>query len=202
MSPEEIKRYFERYGSRRERTIVIVDFGNVFKWYANLKWPIGIQQLGQLVKNFSTGKKFLRRFYYGEDYGPDERSRIVDPRSKAIFDMAQMNGFEIIKKRVKYIHDSNYEGGFARKCDLDVEMVVDLIREQKQYDTIVLFSGDGDLAYGLRYLKNESGKSSIIFGARNHVGREMYDAKSDGVVEDIFYADDFEYRLNKDRFRH
>jgi len=31
MSPEEIKKYLNGYVSRRERTMVIVDFGNVEK---------------------------------------------------------------------------------------------------------------------------------------------------------------------------
>ena len=37
--------------------------------------------------------------------------------------------------------------------------------------------------------------------ARGHIGREVIDAKRDGVIEEILYADDFEYRLNMDRSR-
>ncbi len=40
-----------------------------------------------------------------------------------------------------------------------------------------------------------------MFGARDHIGREMIDAKARGTVSDIFYADDFEYRLNMNRHR-
>jgi len=201
MNQSEIAKYFKDFESKRERTIVIVDFGNVFKWYASLKWPVGIQQLGQLVKNFSTGKKFLRRFYYGSDYGPNEKRPVFDPRSKANLDMAKMNGFEIQTKPVKYIRDKNYEGGFARKCDLDVEITVDLIRERDNYDTIILFSGDGDLMYAIRFLKENFQKECFVFGARDHIGREIFDCKKEGIIKDVFYAEDFEYRLNKDRFR-
>jgi hypothetical protein len=35
--------------------------------------------------------------------------------------------------------------GFEKKCDLDIEMAVDLIKERDNYDTAVMFSG------GLRY---------------------------------------------------
>lgn len=38
-------------------------------------------------------------------------------------------------------------------------------------------------------------------GARGHIGREVVDAKTSRIVTEILYADDFEYRLNMDRFR-
>jgi len=83
----------------------------------------------------------------------------------------------------------------------NVEMTVDLIREKDNYDTIIIFSGDGDLMYAIRYLNENFGKHCMVFGARNHIGREVFDAKTEGVLEDVLYAEDFEYRLNKDRFK-
>ena len=80
-------------------------------------------------------------------------------------------------------------------------MAVDLIRERDNYDTIMLFSGDGDLVTALNYLKEEYSKKAIVMSARGHMGREIIDAKRDGIVDEILYADDFEYRLNMDRFR-
>jgi uncharacterized LabA/DUF88 family protein len=99
------------------------------------------------------------------------------------------------------MHSHNNKTGFEKKCDLDVEMAVDLIRERDNYDTIVLFSGDGDLMYAVRYLKEKFEKHCIIFGVRDHIGREIFDAKNDGIVDDVLFAEDFEYRLNKDRFK-
>jgi uncharacterized LabA/DUF88 family protein len=198
MNKEEIKKFLESFISKRERTIVIVDFGNVEKWKNSLGWDIGIKELANLVKNFSYGKQFLRRFYYGADYGPNENSREIIQWSRIILEKAGMYRFEVIDKRVKYIHSSNNVHGFDKKCDLDVEMAVDLIRERDNYDTIVLFSGDGDLMYAIKYLKEMYGKFCFVFGVRGHVGREIYDAKKAGIVDDIFYAEDFEYRLKKD----
>jgi len=202
MNQSEIKVFLEAFQNQRkqERTIVIVDFGNVDKWKDSLKWKVGIKELGNLVKNFSLGRKFLRRFYYGSDYGNNERSHTISPWSDAILRMAKMNRFEIITKRVKYIHDLNHKTGFQKKCDMDVEMTIDLIKERDNYDTIVLFSGDGDLMCAIRYLNEEYGKHCIVFGARGHVGREIYDAKQEKIVDEVLYAEDFEYRLNKYRF--
>jgi hypothetical protein len=46
MNCEEIKKFFESFVSRRERTIVIIDFGNVEKWKNSLRWKVGIKELG------------------------------------------------------------------------------------------------------------------------------------------------------------
>jgi uncharacterized LabA/DUF88 family protein len=200
MTKNDIVLFLDLFATRRNRTIVIIDYGNVEKWKNSLRWRVGIKELATLVKNFSQGKEFLRRFYYGSDYGHDNSSTVMIEWSRAILQKATMNRFEVITKRVKYIHDSSNQSGFEKKCDLDVEMTVDLIKEQNNYDTIVLFSGDGDLMYAIRYLKEYCQKSCIVFGARDHIGREIFDAKTAGTVEEIFYAEDFEYRLSKDRF--
>ncbi|MBP9843192.1 MAG: NYN domain-containing protein [Candidatus Pacebacteria bacterium] len=199
MNQAEIKTFIDGYQNRRERTIVIVDFSNVEKWKKSLGWKIGIQELSRLVRNFSIGQQYLRRFYYGSDYGPKERSVTLTAWSAEILHRASMNRFEVVTKRVKYIHDKN--GSYEKKCDLDVEMTVDLIRERDNYDQAVIFSGDGDLVYAMRYLHDNFGKNFIVFGARGHTGSEVQDAPNEGIVSRILYADDFEYRLNMDRFR-
>lgn len=199
MSHDDIKSFLEEFSPKRDRTIVIVDYGNVEKWKHSLGWRVGIKELAELVKKFSFGKQPLRRFYYGADYGKNEKSGLLIPWSKAILEKAEMNRFVVIKKRVKYIHDPNNVNGFEKKCDLDVEMIVDLIKERDNYDTIVLFSGDGDLMCGMKYLYEEYKKSCIVFGARDHTGREIFDAQTAGYVTNIFYAEDFEYRLSLDR---
>lgn len=181
--------------------MVIVDYGNVEKWKNSLKWKVDIKQLANLVKNFSYGKQSLRRFYYGSDYGKDEKSTILSEWSRSILERAGWNRFEIITKRVKYIHSSDNKYGFEKKCDLDVEMTVDLIRERNNYDIIIIFSGDGDLMYAIKYLHEDYKKKCFVFGARGHMGREVYDAKNDGFIEEVLYANDFEYRLNNARFR-
>jgi hypothetical protein len=128
------------------------------------------------------------------------RGWLINVWSDKVLTTAEYNRFEIITKRVKYIHSKDSVHGFEKKCDLDVEMTVDLIRERGNYDTIILFSGDGDLMHVVRYLKDEYKKECYVFGARGHVGREVFDAYTNGYLIDILYAEDFEYRLNS-RYR-
>lgn len=201
MDREEIKKYLESFKNKKERTIVVVDFGNVEKWHKSTRWKVGIRELAKLTKHFSQGALFLRRFYYGADYGKKENSQTLSHWSKYILETARNNGFEVVDKRVKYIHSTNNIHGFEKKCDLDVEMAVDLIEERDNYDNIILFSGDGDLMRAIKYLKKSYNKNCVVMSARGHIGREVLDAKINGVVDKILFAEDFEYRLNMNRFK-
>jgi len=201
MDKTKIKQYLIDHESKKTRTIVIIDFGNVEKWKESLGWSIGVGQLANLVKSLTTGQKYLRRFYYGADYGPSESGTELTDWSRSMLEKAEAYSLQVVKKRVKYIHTGLQIQGYEyqKKCDLDVEMAIDLVRERDRYDTIVLFSGDGDLSYALRYMHDNYKKECIVFGARNHIGREMIDAKEKGVISEILYAEDFEYRLNLTR---
>ena len=200
MNQKEVKLLLDSFQTKQNRTIVVVDYGNVEKWKNSLGWIIGIKELGQLVKNFSKGNKELRKFYYGSDYGEKESSQIISGWSKAILEKAEMNRFEVKTKRVKYIHNPGNKFGFDKKCNFDVEIAVDLIKLKDLYDDIILFSGDGDLMYVIRYLREEYGKNCLVFGARDRVGREIFDSEKEHIIQDILFTEEFEYRLNKGRF--
>jgi uncharacterized LabA/DUF88 family protein len=195
MNHDEIRNFLSTWEPLRERTIVIVDFGNVEKWKESLGFPVGVRELARLTKVFSYGKRPLRRFYYGADYGKSEKSVTLSAFSAQILNSADMNGFEVIEKRVKYIHNPSNTYGYEKKCDLDVEMVVDLIEERENYDHIVLFSGDGDLVRALEYLHKEYRKRSTVMSARGHISREIIDANRSGIIDTLLYAEDFAHRL-------
>jgi uncharacterized LabA/DUF88 family protein len=199
MNKPEIKKFLDLLSKTKDRNIVIVDFANVDKWEDSLGWKVGISKLGQLNKYISQGRKYLRRFYYGEDYGPKDKSKVLSPWSDKILKQAQYSGFEIISKRVKYIPDDKYETKFIKKCNLDIEMAIDLIKEKDFYDTAIIFSGDGDMACVCEYIHKEFEKTVYIFGARDHVGKELIDCKDAGLIKDILFVEDFEYRLNLNR---
>lgn len=201
MNQKQIKEFLNKLAKTKDRNIIIIDFANVDRWEESLRWKIGIKKLGQLISNIAYGRKFLRRFYYGEDYGPKDKSTRLTKWSNQILTNAKYSAFEIVSKRVKYIPDDKYETGFIKKCNLDIEMAVDLIQENDNYDTAIIFSGDGDLAYVCRYIHNKFKKTIYVYGARDHIGKELIDAKSDGIIKDILFVEDFEYRLNLNRDR-
>lgn len=169
MSPREINNFLDAWSPKRERTIVIIDYANVDHWKDNLRWTIGIRELAALTKKFSSVKE-LRRFYYGSDFGPHTSSTTLEHWSQMILDGARYNNLTVVTKRVKYIHDGGRE---IKKANLDVEMTLDLIKMRRSYDHIVLFSGDGDMAYALKYVVGTYQKTACVFGARDSVGSEL-----------------------------
>ena len=201
MNHREIATFLQTLEKTKTRNIVIIDFANVDGWRDSLGWSVGLKQLGQLVSHMSYGKKFLRRFYYGEDYGPRDKSTRLTPWSAKIIQNARYSGFELITKRVKYIPDSKYATGYIKKCNLDIEMAIDLLRETANYDTAIIFSGDGDLAPLCTYLHDQLGKEIYMFGARDHVGKELIDAEKAKAIKQILFCEDFEYRLDLNRQR-
>ncbi|HLC44008.1 MAG TPA: NYN domain-containing protein [Patescibacteria group bacterium] len=196
MTKTEITKFIAKLEKTKTRNMVIVDFANVDRWQESLGWAISIKKLAQLVKHFASGSKFLRRFYYGSDYGPKDKNTKLLPWSEKMLTSANYNGFEIITKRVKYIPDSRYQTGFIKKCNLDVEMAIDMIKEADNYDTGIIFTGDGDMASVAEYLAQNFKKDFYVFAARNHIGREIIDAKKKRIIKDILFVEDFEYRLS------
>lgn len=202
MNKREIQSFLDAFEEKKYRTIVIIDYANVEKWKYSLKWDVGIRELAKFVKHLSVGKKYLRRCYYGSDYGNRKNTSktYLLKNSKGIIQSIENNGFTLVTKSVKYIRNREANSGFIKKCDLDVEMVLDLIKEIEGYDQIILFSGDGDLMLAIKYLYNYFGKEAYVFGARNHIGREVFDARKEKYIKRLFFVEDFQYRLDSKRF--
>lgn len=69
-----------------------------------------------------------------------------------------------------------------RKCDFDVEITRDALNEIDNYDTLLLFSGDGDY-FALTEDLIRKGKKVIIVFAKGHKGKEY-----DTIKSSLFYA--------------
>lgn len=64
-----------------------------------------------------------------------------------------------------------------RKCDFDVEISRDVYNNLENFETIIIFSGDGDYA-ALAEDLIEKGKKTIVVFARGHKGKEYEDFKT------------------------
>jgi uncharacterized LabA/DUF88 family protein len=69
-----------------------------------------------------------------------------------------------------------------RKCDFDVEISRDVLNKIDEYDTLLLFSGDGDY-FALAEDLIKKGKKVILVFADGHKGREY-----DTIHDPLFYA--------------
>jgi uncharacterized LabA/DUF88 family protein len=93
--------------------------------------------------------------------------------------------FKIIAKPLKEYIDHSPETPH-RKANFDVELAVDSTFYISDYDTFILFSGDCDFEYLLKFVRGH-GKIAIVFSRSGHVAKELPPASS-------YYFDIIDFR--------
>lgn len=63
----------EKLFKLKGKTLVIIDWANVYGWSANLKWKVSPQKLYGYLKNYS--EVFDIRFYFGVEKGNKKSTR-------------------------------------------------------------------------------------------------------------------------------
>jgi uncharacterized LabA/DUF88 family protein len=66
------------------------------------------------------------------------------------------NGYRVIAKNLVQFADG------SKKANLDIEIVVDMLSLVGSYDTAVLLSGDGDLAYAVNALSYRGVRVELV----------------------------------------
>jgi len=75
-----------------------------------------------------------------------------------------------------------------RKANFDVEIAVDVTHNLSNFDTLVLFSGDCDFEYLLKFLRGQN-KTVIVFSRAGHVAKELPPASN-------YYFDIVDFRYD------
>ncbi len=115
----------------QERVVMFVDGSNLF--YAALNLSIEIDY-AKLLRYLVRDRKLVRAYFYtGVDRTNDKQQGFLMWMSR--------NGYRVISKDLIQMPDG------SRKANLDVEIAVDMLALVGSYDTAILISGDGDLAY-------------------------------------------------------
>ena len=170
----------EEYG----RVLSFIDFGNVNYWFDNdrqdnegiqladnERLSINLEKLKELSSLFSIDT----RFYYGHD--PTKIGSMGFLRaSKAIFGQHRVFTKPIQQVRHDLTNEelsintravkTDSKGSFIYipKCNFDVEISVDAMRQLDDYDTFCLFSSDADFVSLLHFLKGREKKTILIKG--------------------------------------
>lgn len=182
------------------KTMVFIDWANVYGWTKSLKKEVNPQKLYKYLKNYKEIKQIY--LYYGED---------KHPKSKEFLIMVKKIGFNVVSKDVKYIPvslDSSHFKNLAReiksslasikklkaqdvekilqilnrkvlrrKCDFDMEISIDAHKSvTENVEAFLFFSGDGDFAPLYKFLINLH-KQVIVIYAHGHMGKEIYQIK-------------------------
>jgi uncharacterized LabA/DUF88 family protein len=91
------------------------------------------------------------------------------------------NGFTLVTKSLKIIRALNVERGDIRKANFDVEITVDALELQENFDSMILFPGDSDFHYLIKKLQ-EKGKKAFVISTKNHISRELIET-SDQYID-------------------
>ncbi len=123
----------EQVLENRGRIAIFIDGSNLF--YAALQLGIEIDYT-KLLCRLTGGSRLLRSFFYT---GVDS----TNEKQQGFLLWMRRNGYRVITKELIQLPDG------SKKANLDVEIAVDMIALVGCYDTAILVSGDGDLAYAV-----------------------------------------------------
>jgi uncharacterized LabA/DUF88 family protein len=123
----------EQVLENRGRVAIFIDGSNLF--YAALQLNIEIDYT-KLLARLTGGSRLLRSFFYT---GVDR----TNEKQQGFLLWMRRNGYRVIAKDLVQLPDG------SKKANLDVEIAVDMMSLVGCYDTAVLVSGDGDLAYAV-----------------------------------------------------
>ena len=113
---------------------VFVDVANIF--YAAKAAGVDIDYV-TLLKSATAGRDFVRAYAYtGLDPENDNQ--------RQFHAFLARNGYKVVSKDIRKYGDGRI------KANLDIELVVDMMRMARNLDIAVVVSGDGDFASAIR----------------------------------------------------
>lgn len=130
----------------RGRVAIFIDGSNLF--YAALQLGIEIDYTKLLYK-LTAGSRLFRSFFYT---GVDRSNE----KQQGFLLWMRRNGYRVIDKDLVQLPDG------SKKANLDVEIAVDMMALVEFYDTAVLVSGDGDLAYAANAASYRGARIEVV----------------------------------------
>ncbi|MBD2298682.1 NYN domain-containing protein [Nostoc sp. FACHB-87] len=141
-------------GLNRGRVAIFIDGVNLF--HAALQLGIEIDYL-KLLCRLTSGSRLLRAFFYtivDVNRPTPARPRANDKQQGFLFWMRR-NGYRVVTKEAQPTDNS-------KKPNLNVEIAVDMITLAPYYDTAILVSGDGALAYAVEAVTSKGGRVEVV----------------------------------------
>lgn len=143
-----------------------------------LCWRVDYQKMHKFFKDSCDFKGI--RFYSANFQTPTHR--------KFFWFLDKVLKIKLVTKPLKEYLDHTAEHPH-RKANFDVEIAVDAVFNLNRYETLILFSGDCDFEYLLKFLRGQN-KQVIVFSRTGHVAKELIPACSH-----YFDLIDFRYEL-------
>lgn len=144
--PDPRKKPFIFNHLNRGKVAIFIDGANLF--YAALQLGIEINYT-KLLRQLTSGAQLLRAFFYT---GVDPNNE----KQQSFLLWMRRNGYRVVTKELVQLPDG------SKKADLDVEIVVDMMTLLGSYDTAILVSGDGDLAYAVNTISYRGARVEVV----------------------------------------
>jgi len=139
---------------------------------SNMLW--GSKESGIKI-DFNKLKKYIKKhysptifnYYACEDNNPTtERYKIQSEKQKKFYRKLEGMGYKVIRKDLKHFGDGQ------TKCDMDVEITMDIRNYENDIDCIILFSGDSDFIKVVEHYF-DAGKHIRIFSFKELISWEL-----------------------------
>ncbi len=125
---------------------VFVDVANIF--YAAKAAGVDIDYV-TLLKTASAGRDLVRAYAYtGLD--PDNENQ------RNFHDFLRRHGYKVVSKDIRKYGDGKV------KANLDIELVVDMMKTARNLDIAIVVSGDGDFAPAIRAVQEMGVRCEVI----------------------------------------
>lgn len=144
----------ERAG--RGRVVLFIDGASLF--YAAMQMEIEVDYARLLARLSKGGRLIHSHFYTSVDPNNDKQ--------KGFLYWMQCNGYRVITKSLA----PSTTG--SRKVNLNVEITVDMLRLSSYCDTMILVSGDGDLACALDFITYQGVQTEVV-GLRSMMSESL-----------------------------
>lgn len=146
------------------RTGVFIDGSNML-WGSKAS---GIKVDWQKMKNYLKSKysPVVLNYYACEDNNPKPEYLIQSSNQKKFYHKLEGMGYKVIRKQLKHLVCGD------TKCDMDIELTMDIRKYENDLDCIIIFTGDSDYLPAIEYYWNE-GKYIRIFSFEELLAWEL-----------------------------
>ena len=144
---------------KKPATYVFIDAANVFYTSKTLKYKIDFERFYlYLTTNFN-----IQKIIYYTGYDPNNKKQL-----KFLKKLEEI-GFLVRRKPIKIINARHKR---LNKANVDVELAIDALVNQNNFNLMILVSGDSDFAYLIQKIK-EADKKVWVISARGHIAKEL-----------------------------
>lgn len=131
---------------QEERVAIFIDGANLF--YAAMHLNLEIDYT-KLLRCLTKERQLLRAYFYTPVDNTNEKQQ-------GFLLWMRRNGYRVFTKELVYLPDG------SKKANMDVEIAVDMLTLARYCDTLILLSGDGDLAYAVNAIAYQGVQIEVV----------------------------------------